>query len=132
MGNKFWGQTYRVAVLHGGLIIISCQENGSFTDAFSSNLKILNLKIFPYHKDIHLKIKPYPVYRIMERFIPEVINQRFQILCHVYMPQGLGISYKACLFFFNIFSGDLYFDALIAELLQVCLVVRQTVGEGTL
>ena len=31
------------------------------------------------------------------------------------MPQGLGISCKACLFL-NISSGDLYFDALIIGL----------------
>ena len=31
------------------------------------------------------------------------------------MTHVLGISYEACIFF-NIFSGDLYFDALIIEL----------------
>ena len=33
--------------------------------------------------------------------------------------------------FFNIFSGDLYFDALIIRLFQISLVMGQTLGEGT-
>ena len=46
------------------------------------------------------------------------------------MPQRLGISCKACLFF-NIFSGDLYFDALIIRLFQISLAMGQSLGEGT-
>ena len=39
-----WG-----SVLHGGLMIRSCQERGSFTNAFSNNLETVNLKIFANH-----------------------------------------------------------------------------------
>ena len=45
------------------------------------------------------------------------------------MAQGLGISYKACLFC-NILNGNLYIDASIAELFQIWLVVSQTIGEN--
>ena len=34
--------------------------------------------------------------------------------------------------FFNIFSGDPYFDALNKELFQICLVNSRSIGEGTL
>ena len=33
--------------------------------------------------------------------------------------------------FFNIFSGDPNFDALNLELFQICLVISQSLGEGT-
>ena len=33
---------------------------------------------------------------------------------------------------FNIFSGDLYIDALILELFQICLAISKTLGENTL
>ena len=33
--------------------------------------------------------------------------------------------------FFNVFSGDLYFDALIIRRFQISLVMGQTLGEGT-
>ena len=34
--------------------------------------------------------------------------------------------------FFNIFIGDLYFDALNLELFQICLVISQRRGEDAL
>ena len=33
--------------------------------------------------------------------------------------------------FFNVFSGDLYFDALIIRRFQISLVMGQTLGEST-
>ena len=39
MEDKSWGQIYWVTALHGGLIIRSCQRQGGFVTAFSSNLK---------------------------------------------------------------------------------------------
>ena len=33
-------------------------------------------------------------------------------------------------FFFNIFDGDLHFDALIIELCKIWLIIGQTTGEG--
>ena len=42
-----------VAVIFGGLMIRPCQSQGSFTDAFSRNLKIVNLKTFPNHERIY-------------------------------------------------------------------------------
>ena len=44
---------YCGTVLHGGLIIKSCQGQGSFTNVFSSNLKTVNLKVFAYHEGIY-------------------------------------------------------------------------------
>ena len=42
-----------VAVILGGLMFRTCQGQGSFTNALSSNLEIVNLKIFPNHKGIY-------------------------------------------------------------------------------
>ena len=69
MGAIFWE-----AVLHGGLMIRSCQMWGSFTNAFSSNLKTVykSWNFCQSQRDVHLKIKPWPVYRIMKVFILEV------------------------------------------------------------
>ena len=58
---------------------------------------------------------------------------------YIHTSNGLRILYKACLpavsliypSSFNIFSGDLYFDALIIGLFQICLVMSQALGEGT-
>ena len=52
MREKIFGQIYWGSVLHGGLIR-SCQERGSFTNAFSNNLKTVNLKIFANHEGIY-------------------------------------------------------------------------------
>ena len=35
-------------------------------------------------------------------------------------------------FFFNIFTGGLYFDALNLELFQICLIISQSLGKSTL
>ena len=40
------------AVLHGELIIRSCQGQVSFTNALSNNLKTLNVKVFSNHEGI--------------------------------------------------------------------------------
>ena len=40
-------------VLHGGLMNRSCQGPGSFTNAFFSNLKTENPKMFANHEGIH-------------------------------------------------------------------------------
>ena len=46
-GNTFWANL-RGVVLHEGLMIKPCQgENECFTNVFSNNLKVINLKIFP-------------------------------------------------------------------------------------
>ena len=36
----------------GGLTIALCEERGSFTSAFSSNLNTINPKVFPKHGGI--------------------------------------------------------------------------------
>ena len=46
MGDKFLGQICGGTVLHGGLMIRSCQGQGSFTNAFLNNPKTVNLKNF--------------------------------------------------------------------------------------
>ena len=47
-GGYLWG-----TVLHGGLMIRSSHRQGSFTNAFCSNLKTINLKIFANHEGIY-------------------------------------------------------------------------------
>ena len=64
-GQTFWGKYMEGVVLHGEMIR-SCQGGRSITNAFSNNLDTLNLKIFATHGG---KIKPSPVYRIIEEFI---------------------------------------------------------------
>ena len=50
MGDKFWGKIYWGTVLHGGLMIRSYHGQGSFRNAFSSDLKTVNLKMFANHE----------------------------------------------------------------------------------
>ena len=47
------------------------------------------------------------------------------------MFQWLEISRNTSIFS-NAFSGDLFSDALILELFQICLALSQTLGEGAL
>ena len=42
------------------------------------------------------------------------------------------IYFAKLAFFCNILNGDLYIDALITELFQMCLIVSHILGEGTL
>ena len=58
MEHIFGGQIYWVTDLHGGLKIRSCQRQKLFTNAFYSNLKTVNLKIFANHEEIYAWIKP--------------------------------------------------------------------------
>ena len=51
-GDKLFLGNLLEAVLHGGLMIRSCQEWKSFTSAFASNLKTIDLKVFANHKGI--------------------------------------------------------------------------------
>ena len=53
MGGQVLGAILWGAVLYGTLMIRSCQERGSFTNAFSCNLKTLNMKIFPNHEGVY-------------------------------------------------------------------------------
>ena len=46
-------QIYWGTVLHGGLMIRSWEWQGSFTNAFSSNLKTVNPEIFVNHEGIY-------------------------------------------------------------------------------
>ena len=43
-----------------------------------------------------------------------------------------NVDFMQSLFFCNILNCDLYIDALIPELFWICLVVSQTLEEGTL
>ena len=45
-------EIYEGPVLQGELMIRACQGQGSLRNAFSSNLKIVNLKIFPNQEGI--------------------------------------------------------------------------------
>ena len=52
-GRNYFGKIYGGVVQHGGLMIRSCQGRDSFTNAFSSNPKTVNLKIFVNHEGIY-------------------------------------------------------------------------------
>ena len=71
-----FGQIFEGAVLQGGSMIRSCQGQGSFRNAISSNLKTINLKISPIKKGYILEDTSIyhilRVYRIIEGFILEV------------------------------------------------------------
>ena len=72
----------------------------------------------------------------------KMINYKVSKTCHVQFPflltltWGPDIVFKklniANCFFFNIFSEDLYFNALIIGLFYICLVTDQILGESTL
>ena len=85
----------------------------------------------------------------------KLIVQKFQILCHVQYDLEISVKLTVqigdcirnipsalCLrvwefhakpaFFCNLLNDDMYIDALITELFQICLVLSQSLGEGTL
>ena len=72
MGVRFFEKIYQEAVLCGGLMIKSCKGRGNFTNASSSNVKTVKLKMLPIMKGYILEDKALTVYRIMEVFILEV------------------------------------------------------------
>ena len=45
--------------------------------------------------------------------------------------RGWGFHVKP-VFFFIIFSGDLYFDAMIIVFFEICVFMGRTLGEGAL
>ena len=49
----YFEEIYEGAVLQGELIIRSCQGQGNLRNTFFSNLKIVNLKIFPNQEGIY-------------------------------------------------------------------------------
>ena len=59
--------------------------------------------------------------------IGDCIRKTHSALC----LRGCGFHAKPT-FFCNFLNGDLYIDALITELFHICLVISQTLGEGTL
>ena len=52
LGDKLFLGNLLEAVLHAGLMIRSCKEWGSLTNAFASNLKTIDPKVFANHKGI--------------------------------------------------------------------------------
>ena len=71
-GVHFWGVIYWGTVLYEGLMIRSCHGQGIFTNASSSNLKTVNLKMCQSWRSIPLKINLWPVNKIVEIFILKV------------------------------------------------------------
>ena len=80
---------------HGGLIIRSCQGLVSFTNAFSSNLKTVNLKILPIMKGCTIEDKalssPTELWKYL--YLKLMVINRFQSLRHV-QPDVGHIIYK--------------------------------------
>ena len=81
MGDQLFRQIYGRLFDMGGLMIRLCQVEFC---RFSFQLSELNFTQ-PW-RDIHLKINPWPLYRIMERFILWLIVKRFQRLCSFQFP----------------------------------------------
>ena len=81
VGTNFVGKMYRGIILHGGLMIRSYRGERSFTKSIFQQSEHREFEKFsqPWW-NIHLKIKPWPFYRITEGFILELnIVKR---LCH--------------------------------------------------
>ena len=78
-----------------GLIIRSCQGLVSFTNAFSSNLKTVNLKILPIMKGCTIEDKalssPTELWKYL--YLKLMVINRFQSLRHV-QPDVGHIIYK--------------------------------------
>ena len=89
--NWFW-KTYWGTVLHDRLMIRPWQEQGSFTNAFSSYLKTVNLKTCHSWRDIHLKINilsPDQSTELWKYLFLKLIVKSFQRLCHVQLDLGI-------------------------------------------
>ena len=52
LGDKLFLGNLLEAVLHAGLMIRPCKEWESLINAFASNLKTIDLKVFANHKGI--------------------------------------------------------------------------------
>ena len=99
--GKFIGGGWRgggegwATALHGGLIIRSCQGLVSFTNAFSSNLKIVNLKILPIMKGCTIEDKalssPTELWKYL--YLKLMVINRFQSLRQA-QPDVGHIIYK--------------------------------------
>ena len=86
MWTNFVGKIYREIVLHGATNDQVIPWGRGFRNKFSSNVNTKSEKFSQPWRNIHLKIKPWPFYRIMEGFILKVDSlevKRFQRLCHV-------------------------------------------------
>ena len=77
--------------------------------------------------DIKLKMKPQPVYRIMEGFI--LIVRKLQRSCHVQFFLVLTLT---CILFqkLNNTNRELNFYSLIIELIYICLVMSHTLRKS--
>ena len=80
------------------------EDGGSFTNAFFSNLKTVNLTIFANHEGIYI----WRVYSV------EVLITLFTALC-ILCLRVKGF-YAKPVFFCNISNSNLYIDALITKL----------------
>ena len=72
-----WGIIYWGDVLHGGLMIRSCQGWGSFKNTFFSN----HFLFFQLGRDMNFNIMPWP--KLWKYLYLKLIVRRFQRLCHV-------------------------------------------------
>ena len=138
VGQTFLGKFIEGCSIWGANDQIMPRGIESFTNAFSSNLGTVNLKIFSNHSEIHTWRSCPGQCRIAEGFIIEVnswevsnieshsvspqVDPDLGYLCIIYKNtlctqcfRGWGFHAKPA-FFFNIFIGDLYFDVLIIGL----------------
>ena len=138
VGQTFLGKFLGGCSIWGANDQIMPRGIESFTNAFSSNLGTVNLKIFSNHSEIHTWRSCPGQCRIAEGFIIEVnswevsnieshsvspqVDPDLGYLCIIYKStlctqcfRGWGFHAKPA-FFFNIFIGDLYFDVLIIGL----------------
>ena len=140
----------RWAVLHGGLMIRSCQGQVNFTNTFFSN----HLSFFQSWRDIHLKIKQEP--KLWKYLHLKLIVKRFQRLCHVqpdldifvkvtvqigdcikktrsaHYASEIGDSMQSLPLFVIYWMVTLHWCLDYKALSDLPLVVSQTLGEDTI
>ena len=136
-----------VSILYRGLntIILRMKEFHKCTFQYSKNCTSEN--IFYVDKRMYIYVYELKGYTLQDKALTSLQNykkiylrlqvKRFQMLCHVHRRLNLKIILcTLCLkgqrlyvkpgFSFNIFSGNLYFDALNLDLFQISLIISQS------
>ena len=143
-GTNLFGKTYGWLFYMGEPMIALCQEIRSFTNTFSSNLNTINPKIFPKHGGIRfifdfsnvvsssvslMLTLSWGIDILFENLTPEIGGWIWKTH-FAYSASGWWRFITKPVFYFNIFCGDLHFDASIMGLCLIYLIIGQTIGEG--
>ena len=140
-GVQFFRANLLGSVLHGELMVRSCQGQGSFTNSISKNLKTASLKMFANREDIcTCRQNPEHSRELWKYLFWKLFVKSFKKLFHVQpeidilfvklSPQIVSCFWKIASahcasgiwdsmkhqFFCNTLKGDLYIDVLMTEL----------------